>query len=501
MTTTQSSAHTAASERQVRHGPVLAVTCLALATVVSAMASLNVALPDIARETQADQTQLSWIIDAYSLVFAALLLPAGALGDRFGRRRALVAGLALFGLASAAAAVSTTPEVLIALRAVLGVGAALVMPATLSTITSTFPRARRAGAVGVWSAVAGASAVLGLLASGTLLEFFSWPAVFWLNVGLAVAAVFGTLRLVPESAESEPAPLDVVGGVLVTLGLGIGVYAVIEAPEAGWSDPSTLGGICAGLAVLAVFVAWEWRQEYPLLNPRLFRNRRFSAGSISITLQFFAFFGFIFVVMQYLQLVRQDSALVAALSILPMPAALMPTSRISHRLTGRFGERGPWFTGLLLVGLALALLSQLEADSSYWFVVSGLVPLGAGLGLAMAPATTAITDALPKSLQNVGSAMNDLSREVGGALGIAVLGSLLNATYRDELKLPRVSGEVADAARSSLAAAHHIGGPVAAQAQRAFIDALQTALLCASGVALAAAVIVSVLLHRRNNAF
>ncbi|MFD0346422.1 MFS transporter [Kitasatospora aburaviensis] len=230
----------------VRHNLVLLVTCLALATVVAAMASLNVALPEIARATHGSQTELSWIIDAYSLVFAALLLPAGALGDRFGRRRALLVGLALFGGGSGLAALTTDATALIALRGLLGVGAALVMPATLSTITGTFPRAQRTKAVSVWAAVAGASAVVGLLASGTLLELWSWRSVFLLNVLLAVAALVGTLLVVPESADPDAPRLDLGGAVLAATGLGVLVYAVIEAPTRGWGIRSRSAGSRSG---------------------------------------------------------------------------------------------------------------------------------------------------------------------------------------------------------------------------------------------------------------
>ncbi|MEU4083927.1 MFS transporter [Streptomyces aureus] len=478
-----------------RHNLVLVVTCLALGTVVAAMASLNVALPDLARETHATQTQLSWIIDAYSLVFASLLLPAGALGDRFGRRRALLAGLAIFGAGSGAAALSSDPATLIALRGVLGVGAALVMPATLSTITSTFPRAQRARAVSVWAAVAGASALVGLFATGALLEGWSWRSVFLLNVVLALVAFVGTLLFVPESAEPKQPRLDTGGALLSVAGLVLLVYSVIEAPTRGWADPVTLTGIGLGLAVLAGFVVFELRRENPLLDPRLFRNRPFAAGSLSIMLQFFVFFGFIFVMMQYLQLVRGDSALMAATSMLPMALTMVPVSRAAPVLVGRFGFRDPWVAGLVGVAVGMGVLSRLDASSPYWLIASGLVPLGAGMGLAMTPATTAITDALPRSLQNVGSAMNDLARELGGALGIAVLGSLLSATYRGHLSLPGLPPQVAEAARSSLAAAHAVGGPVSARATTAFVDGMHLALLGAAGAALLAALAVAALLR------
>ena len=484
-----------------RNGLVLAVTCVALAVVVSAMASLNVALPDIAMQTHADQTQQSWIVDAYSLVFASLLLPAGALGDRFGRRRALVVGLLIYGAASVGAALTSSPEVLIGLRAVAGAGAALVMPATLSTITGTFPREQRARAVSVWAAVAGMAGVLGLLASGLLLQVWAWPAVFWFNVVLVVAALVGTLVVVPESAQRGAPRLDVVGAVLVAGGVGVLVHAVIQAPVDGWGARATIAGLAGGAAMLGAFVGWELRREHPLLDPRLFRNRRFAAGAVSITLQFFALFGFMFVLMQYLQLVRGDSALRAALSLLAMPLGMVPTSRLSPRLTARLGARGPWAVGLVGVAVGLALLARLDTGSPYLMVALGLVPLGAGLGLAMPPATTAITDALPAHLQNVGSAVNDLGRELGGALGIAVLASLLDGAYRAHLQLPAaVPARVAEAAHSSLAAAAAIGGASVGPARAAFVDGLHVALLAAAGVALLAALAVALLLRRSRAA-
>src|SRR5438876_732032 len=268
---------------------VLAVTCIALATVVSAVASLNVAIPSIARDTHASQTQLSWMIDAYSLVFAAPLLPAGGLGDRLGRRKALLAGLAIFGAGSVAAMSYADANWLIGMRAVLGLGAALVMPATLATITSTFPPAQRAKAVGTWAGVAGASAILGLLTSGLVLEQWSWRAVFAINIMLAVLAIVGTLRVVPESADPDAPPVDWVGAAIAVAGLGVLVYSIIEGPTAGWTSTRTLAGIGAGVAVLAGFVGWELRAAEPLLDPRLFRHRAFAAGTLSLTLQFFAF--------------------------------------------------------------------------------------------------------------------------------------------------------------------------------------------------------------------
>src|SRR5215471_5188655 len=323
----------------VRAGAVTAVVCLALAAVVAAMSSLNVALPGIARATHATQTQLAWIIDAYSLVFASLLLPAGAIGDRYGRRLALIAGLAIFGAGSAVAMTAHSASELIGLRAVIGFGAALVMPATLSTITGTFASEQRTRAVSVWAAVAGGAAILGLLTSGILLEVWSWPSVFGLNVILAGAAIAGTLRFVPESADPNAPRLDVSGAVLAVIGMVALVYSIIEAPAQGWLSARTLAGLAAGAAILAGFVFWERCRRHPMIDPRVFARRGLSAGSLSIFVQFFAFFGFIFIVLQYLQLIRGDSGLVSAVSMLPMAAAMMPAARLAPALVTRIGVR------------------------------------------------------------------------------------------------------------------------------------------------------------------
>jgi EmrB/QacA subfamily drug resistance transporter len=409
----------------VNHRAVLGVTSLALATVVAAVTSLNVALPSLARDTHASQTQITWVVDAYALVFASLLLLGGAVGDRFGRRRALLAGLGVFAAASVAAALSSSPEVLIAMRGLLGIGAALVMPATLSTVTATVPREAKARAIAVWAGVAGASAIVGLLVSGTLLEFWSWRSVFLLNVTLAVLAMLAVARVVPESADPSAPRLDVVGALITVAGLGTLVYSIIEAPDAGWASARTLLGLAAGVVILAGFVAWELVIPEPMLDPRLFRHRGFTAGTLSLTLQFFGFFGFVFLVLQYLQLVRGDRPIVAALSLIPMALAMMPSARASAHLIERVGARRVCLVGLAVLAGGFVVLAQLDAHSSYWLLLAGIIPLGAGMGLAMTPATTAVTNALPIAQQGVGSAVNDLARELGGALGIAVLGSVL----------------------------------------------------------------------------
>jgi EmrB/QacA subfamily drug resistance transporter len=479
----------------VRPGAVTAVVCLALAAVVAAMSSLNVALPGIARATHATQTQLAWIIDAYSLVFASLLLPAGAIGDRYGRRLALIAGLAIFGAASAVAMTAASAGELIGLRAVMGLGAALVMPATLSTITGTFASQQRTRAVSVWAAVAGGAAVLGILVSGLVLQVWSWPSVFALNVILAAAAIAGTVRFVPESADPDAPRLDLGGAALAVAGLVALVYSVIQAPDQGWVSVRTLAGLAAGLLILAGFVAWELRRRAPMIDPRVFARSALAAGSLSIFVQFFAFFGFIFIVLQYLQLIRGDSGLVSAVSMLPMAAAMLPTSRLAPALVARLGTRAVCAAGLALMAAALVVLSQLTATSGYWLLAAGLIPLGVGMGLAMTPATSGITSALPAAQQGVASALNDLSREVGGAVGIAVLASILTAGYRSHLQLARLPAAQAGQARSSVAVAARMGGTVAAQAHSAFADGMHLALYIAAGIVIAAAAAVATLLR------
>ena len=478
---------------RVNHRAVTAVVCVALAAVVGAMSSLNVALPAIARSTHADESQMTWIIDAYSLCFAALLLPAGALGDRFGRRLTLLVGLVIFGTGSVIAMTVDGATELIALRACLGVGAALVMPATLSTITGTFSADQRTKAVSIWAGVAGASAVLGVLASGTLLEFWSWRSVFAFNVVLAAVAILGTLRFVPESADPEAPRLDVRGAVSAGLGLTVLVYSIIEAPTHGWTSVRTLLGLAAAVVVLVGFVLLERRTPDPMLDPRIFGRRRLSAGSLTIFVQFFAFFGFMFAFLQYLQLVRGDSALVSAVSILPMAAALMPTARLTPRLAAAFGARRVCTAGLLLLAAGFFIVAQVDASSSYWWLLAGLLPIGAGMGAAMTPATTAITESLPDSQQGVGSAMNDLSRELGGALGIAVVGSVVSSVCRGSFELPVGAGsaDVVAKAKESFAMAAHAGGPIGEAGRTAFVDGMHAGLVACSLAAVAAAALVA----------
>lgn len=488
------------SRTRTEPGPraVLAVVCLGLATVVSAVSALNVAIPSIARDLAATQTQLSWIIDAYALSFAALLLPFGALGDRLGRRRMLVAGLLLFAAAAAAAMTTSSPEALVALRGLLGAGAALVMPATLSTITATFPDHERVKGVAVWTGVAGASAVLGLLAAGLLLEVWSWQSVFGLNVAMALVALLGTLRVVPESRHDGVVGMDPLGSLLSIGAISAVVYGLIEAPHEGWTSTTTLACLGGGLALLALFLLWEARTAHPLLDPRLFARPAFAAGTLSILVQFMAFFGFVFVFLQYLQLVRGYSPLEAALGMVPLALGIMPGSRIAPKVAERVGRVRVSGIGLALLAGGLALLWSTDLSTSYGVLGVAIWVTGLGMGLAMTPATTAITDALPREQQGVASAVNDLARELGGAIGIAVLGSLLNDGYRSSVASSGLPHELAAKAQESVAAALHMGPDAAAVARSAFLAGQESALLFAAASVAGTAVVVVGLLHRAS---
>jgi EmrB/QacA subfamily drug resistance transporter len=486
----------------VRRG-LLPVVLMSLALVVAAVPALNVALPNLAADTGASLSQLQWIVDAYALVFAGLLLPAGALGDRYGRKPVLVSGLAIFALGSGAAAFAHDPQVLIVLRGIMGVGAALVMPTTLSIITTSFPRELRGRAVGAWVGVAGAGAVFGLLASGMLLEVWEWPSVFGFNAIAAAVLTMMAIRLVPNSRDAHTPRVDYVGGMLSMVALAGIVYGAIEGPDRGWDDPTTLGAFAIGFSALGLWVAWGYIASTPLLDPRLFRNRAFSTGVASITLQFFVFFGFVFVIVQYLQLVLDYSPLQAGFALVPMAVVLGGLSRRVPDFAQKVSRRPLAIIGLLLMAVGVGVLTQLGYDTSYWLVLAGIVPIGAGMALATSPATTDIVAALPEHKQGVASAVNDAAREVGGTLGIAVLGSILNEQYRSGVAdaAPAATPHaVVDGAQQSLGAALGIasalgdrGQQLADAVQNAFISGMAEAFAASAGLLVLAALLFGVL--------
>jgi EmrB/QacA subfamily drug resistance transporter len=490
-----------------RRRAVLAVVCLALALVMGMAVSLSVALPDLARDLGATQAELQWIVNAYAVVFAGLLLPAGALGDRHGRKGVLLAGLLVFGAASAGAVFMDSPGALIALRTVSGVGAALIMPMTLSIITSVFPPEERAGAVGVWAGVAGAGTFASLLVAGALLEFFPWPSIFALSVVLAVLALVGTALLVPTSKDPEHAALDPVGAVLSVAGIAGVVFAVIEGPALGWASLSVVASFALGVLALAGFVLWELHTKRPMLDPRLFLVRPFSAGTLAMTMSHVAIFGLFFVALQYMQQILGYSPLVSGLAVLPMVAAFALSPAAAH-LSERVGPGQVIAGGLTLAAAGLGVLATLGPDSSYWHVLGGFVLTGAGMALSAAPATNAIVASLPQGKQGVASAVNDLSRELGGVLGIAILGSVLNAAYRSGLAdaARGMPGEAVARAQESLASAlgvaKQLGGTEGARlddaAREAFIGGLSASLLAGAIVLVVSAVGVALLVCGRS---
>jgi len=483
-----------------RRRRILLVLCLSLLIVVIDNTILNTALPTLARVLHAGTSSLQWITDAYTLCFAALLIPAGALGDRFGRRRSLITGLTVFALGSAAAAVASGTGELIGARVVMGLGATFVMPATLSILNAVFPPKERAQAIAAWSAVAGAAVVIGPTLGGLLLSHFWWGSVFLINLPLAAAALAGVVLTVPETADPAHSRFDIPGVVLVAGGLFAIVDAIIEAPGRGWTGPVTLGLGGAGVAALAAFVWWELRTRDPLIDLRVFTSRAFSAAAGAVTVIFFALFGSLFLLTQFLQLVQGYSPLAAGVRALPFALAMAAASPVSPLLAERFGNRVIMPGGMALMGLGLADLSTAGVHTAYPLIAVAVAIMGAGMGLVMAPASNTIMTTVPAHQAGAGSAINDTIREVGGALGIAIVGSLSAAVYQSRLgsalATAHVPGAVTHAATGSVAAADltgaRLGGVPGSElisaAHSAFVTSMALGIRVAAGVALASAV-------------
>ncbi len=492
---------------EVRPGRVLAVLCGGSAFVFAAVSMVNVGLPDLARDIGATQTQALWVVNLYSLVFAALLLPASALGDIIGRRRTFVSGLAIFAGFSALSALVRDPVLLISSRGAAGLGAAMVMPTSLTIITATFPVEEKGKAIGIWAGVSGASGTLGLVLSGAMLEVFDWTSIFWVCAAASVLGIAATLALVPESRDDEAGSFDVGGAVLSALGLGGVVYTIIEQPQDGWSG-AVVAAFVVGLVGLVAFVLYELRRAQPMLDPRLFASRSFGTGSLSLVLGFGAALGLFVIIFQYLQYTLGYSTLEAGLAVTVQGVGIVGAAGMSDKLVRRLGLGLTGGIGLALLAGGFALLAVMsDADSSYWALLPGLLVAGVGLGLSSASATTSVLQGAPAHAQGSASGVNNAAREVGGALGIAAMGSALNSTYADHVDLTGVPAGATDAVRGSLPAALQVaqglgdrGTQLAANAQSAFVDGFHTSIWIGTAALLVSAAVLLAVGPRRGQA-
>lgn len=411
---------------------LLTVAAVDVLLVISSMVALNAALPDIALQTAATQTQLTWVVDGYTLVLACLLLPAGALGDRYGRRGALLLGLAIFAIASLAATIFDSPVQIIVSRAVAGIGAAFIMPATLSLLTAAFPKSERNKAIGIWAGVASSGAIVGFMGTGLVLHFLEWQSVFY-AFAIASVGLFICTCTIRSSRDESARPVDWVGAVLIACAVAVFVFGVVEAPTRGWTHPAVWGCMSAGVALVLLFAIVELRRKYPLLDVRLFARPDFTTGAVGITFLFFANFGFFFVVMQYMQLILGYSPLQTAWALVPVAIPIVALGATMHLILPRVGLRLVVGVGLLLIAAGLFSMRYLHADSAYIEMVFPFLITSTGIGLCVAPTTSAIMNAVPTEKQGVASAVNDTTREVGAAVGIAVAGSVLAAQYTNAL--------------------------------------------------------------------
>lgn len=468
---------------------------------------LNVALPTLVRDLDASASQLQWIVDSYVLVFAGMLLTAGLLGDRYGRKRGLFIGYAIFGVGSLIAAYSDSSTMLIASRAVMGLGGAFIMPSTLSVLVNIFPPRERARAIAIWAGGAAIGIPLGPVLGGWLLEHFWWGSIFLVNVPIIVVAALAAYFLVPESRDPDASPLDIPGALLSIGGLATLLYGIIEAPSHGWASLSTILGIGLGVIMLAAFAVWEWRSRAPMLNLRFFKNPRFSAGSLSITLVFFALFGSIFFLPQYMQFVLGYDALEAGLRMTPVALGILLGTGLSTRLVEKLGSKLVVATGLTVVAAGLFILSTLTVESGYTHLATAIVVLGLGMGMTMAPATDAVMGAVPAANAGVGSAINDTTRQVGGALGVAILGSVFSTFYGAEMESvtaglpPEVAATASDSVGGALGVAQQLGGQagqaLVQAANAGFITSMETTFVVAAGVALSGALLALLFLPAR----
>lgn len=506
MTTTSVGATVALSSG--RRSVVLLTLCLAAFTINLDTTIVNVTLPTLVRDLSASTRQLQWIVDSYNLVFAASVLAAGSVSDRFGRKGALLTGLGIFAAGSLLASRANSPGQLIAIRGVIGLGAAVIFPATLSILTNVFTeRSERAKAIGLWGAMTGVGVAAGPICGGWLLDHFWWGSVFAALAPVAAVVAAMTALWVPTSRDPSTPRLDLMGLAISTATIGTLVFTIIEAPEAGWLTGRTIAGFTVAAVLLALFVRWERRVAQPMLDVDLFRNLRFSAASGAVTISFFALFGFIFMVTLYFQFLKSYNPFSTGMRLLPVAISVGAASIIGTKFALRLGNKAIVSIGLASMGIAFVWISTASAATPYSELAGQMVVLGIGMGLTSAPATEAIMGVVPKEKASIGSAINDATRQLGGTLGVAVIGSVFASLYAARLALPRgLPSQAAHEARESVGgafvAAQRVAdaglGPAAVQlraaAAHAFFDAFAVGCLVAAGVALFGGLVAAVLL-------
>jgi EmrB/QacA subfamily drug resistance transporter len=490
----------AADRLHERRWITLAVLCLSLLIVFVGNSSLNVALPSLSRDFGATESQLQWVVASYSLVFAGLLFSTGALGDRYGRKGALQFGLATFFVGAAVASQATEMWQIIGCRALMGVGAAFIMPSTLSILVNVFPAHERAKAIAIWAGTTGAAGAIGPVASGWLLGYYWFGSVFLVNVPFILLALVGGWFLVPKSRDPEQGRLDPVGAGLSIVGIVALVYGLIQAPTEGWASGRTLTAFAIAAVVLSVFVLWELRAAEPMLDIRYFRNPAFSTGTGGMILVFMALFGVMFLITQYFQLVLEYSPLSTALRLLPMAPIMIIVAPLTPRITARFGANRAVAFGMGLVAGGLLLFRGVGLHTSYLYILVCLVPLVVGIAMTMSPMTAAIMSAVPSRRAGAGSAMNDATRELGAALGVAVLGSIAASQYSAKVEplVATLPAPVRSTATSSIAGAIQTanglrgaaGRALTFGAQHAFVDGVHFAVTVGAVLAAIASVVV-----------
>ena len=487
---------------------ILIAMILSLIAVIASVSGLNVAQQDLAIDLGATQGQLLWVINGYTIALAALLLPIGAVGDRWGRKHILLGGLVVFALANVGAALSTSVEMLLIARVIAGVGAAMIMPVTLSIITSTFPEEDRARAIGIWAGFAGAGGILGLFVSSFMIDYFTWPWLFAMPIAFAVVGFGMTLRNVTNTREDHEGRFDIVGSIFSAVAIGTLVLGIHEGPENGWTSPLALGSLIVAVLAFAGFAWVETHHERPLMELGLFRDRMLAAGSVNLFLVFAVMFGIFLVLIQFLQAVLGYSALRAATGLLPMAAIMMPLSSVAPTIAKRLGTARVLLAGTVVFGTGLVMLATMTSVSGgYWSILPGLLVFGAGAGLLMSPSTAAITESLPAEKQGVASALNDTVRELGGAVGVALLGSLVNSGYRSSVSSatadlsPELAHQVEDGIGSAFAAAPKLGADAPAvldAARQALVDGWKLSMWFGVGLAVIGFVFLLVRMPREH---